>query len=53
MMECTLILMLFTKEAASLHVKPGEHKLHLSASSLTSKTCHFDALMPNYTSVLT
>ena len=45
MMECTLILMPFTKEAARLHVKPGNHTLHLSASSLTSKTRYFDALM--------
>ena len=52
MMECILILMPFTKEAASLHVKPEKHKLHLSASSLTSKTRHFDALTHNYTSVL-
>ena len=30
--------------AASLHAKPGRHKLHLSAqSSLTSETRHFDA----------
>ena len=48
MMECTLILMPFTKEAASLHAKPGKHKLHLSAkSSLTSETRHFDALTHN------
>ena len=48
MMECTLMLMLFTKEAASLHAKPAKHKLHLSAqSSLTSKTRHFDALTHN------
>ena len=49
MMECTLILMSFIKEAASLHAKPGKHKLHLSTSSLTSKNRHFDALTHNYT----
>ena len=38
MMACTLILIPFTKEAASLYAKPGKHKLHLSAqSSLTSE----------------
>ena len=43
-MECTLILMPFTKETASLYAKPAKHKLHLSAqSSLTSETRHFDA----------
>ena len=43
-MECTLILMPFTKETASLHAKPAKHKLHLSAqSSLTNETRHFDA----------
>ena len=50
MMECTLILMPFTKETASLHAKPEKHKLHLSASSLRSETRHFDALTHNYTS---
>ena len=53
MMECTLILTLFTKEPASLHAKPEKHKLHLSASSLTSKTRQFDALTDNYTSAHT
>ena len=48
MMECTLILMPFTKETASLYAKPGKPKLHLSAqSSLTSETRHFDALTRN------
>ena len=47
-MECTLMLMPFTKEAASLHAKTAKHKVHLSAqSSLTSKTRHFDALTHN------
>ena len=45
-MECKLILMPFTKEAANLYAKPGKLKLHLSArSSLMSETPHFDALM--------
>ena len=45
MMECTLMLIPFTKEPASLHAKLARHKLHLSAqSSLTSETRHFDAL---------
>ena len=49
MMACTLILIPFTKEAASLYAKPGKHKLHLSAeSSLTSEIRHFDALTHNY-----
>ena len=48
MMECTLMLMPFTKEPASLHAKPAKHKLHLSSqSSLTSETRHFDAMTPN------
>ena len=48
MMECTLILRPFIKETASLHAKPAKHTLHLSAqSSLTSETCHFDALTHN------
>ena len=47
-MECTLISMPFTKETASLHVKPAKDKLHLSAqSSLMSETRHFDALTHN------
>ena len=47
-MECKLILMPSTKEAASVYAKPGKPKLHLSAqSSLTSETRHFDALMHN------
>ena len=47
-MECTLILMPFTKDTASLHAKPAKHKLHLSAQySLTSETRHFDALTHN------
>ena len=50
-MECTLILMPFIKDVASLHAKPGKHKLHLSASSLTSETRHFDATI--YTSAHT
>ena len=29
-MECPLMLMPFTKDAASLHAKPAKHKLHLS-----------------------
>ena len=34
-----LMLMPFTKGAASLHAKPAKHKLHLSAQfSLTSET---------------
>ena len=49
MMEYTLILIPFTKEAASLYAKPGKPKLHLSAqSSLTSETRHFDALTHSY-----
>ena len=52
MIGSILILMPFTKEAASLHAKPEKHKLHFSAaSSLTSETCYFDALTCNYTSV--
>ena len=48
-MECTLILTPFTKEAASLYAKPAKHKLRLSAqSSLTSKTRHFDGLTHNW-----
>ena len=48
MMECKLILMPFTKEAASLYAKPGKPKLHLSTqSSLTGETRHFDALTHN------
>ena len=44
-MECTLILMPFTKDTASLHAKPAKPKLHLSAqSSLPSETRQFDAL---------
>ena len=40
MMACKLILMPFTKEAASLNGKPGKPKLHLSPqSSLTSEKC--------------
>ena len=31
-----------TKEAASLQVKPGKHKLHLSTSSLTSRKPPFE-----------
>ena len=47
-MECTLILMPFTEETASLHAKPGKWKLHLSAqSSQTSETFHFDVLTHN------
>ena len=45
-MECTLTLMPFTKDTASLHAKPAKHKLHLSAqSSLPSETQQFDVLM--------
>ena len=43
--KCTLILMPFAKETASLQAKPAKHKLHLSAqSSLPSETRQFDAL---------
>ena len=42
-MECTLILIPFTLVAASLHKKLGKHKLHITASSLASETCHFDS----------
>ena len=42
-MECTLILMSFTKETASLYAKPAKH----TRSSLTSETRHFDALTHN------
>ena len=42
-----LILMPFTKEATSLQAKPGKHKLHLSALSLTSKNPLFEALTHN------
>ena len=48
MVECKLLLMPFTKEAASLYAKPEKPKLHLSArSSITSETRHFDALTHN------
>ena len=42
MMECKLLLMPFTKEAASLYAKPGKPKLHLSARS--PLTSHYSRL---------
>ena len=48
MVECKLILMPFTKEAARLYAKPEKPKLHLSARyPFTSETRHFDALTHN------
>ena len=41
--EHTLILMPFTELAASFHTKTGKHKLHITDSSLMSKTQSADA----------
>ena len=49
MMNAHLILMLFNRVAASLYTKKGKDKLYISASSLTGKTQHFDALHTIYT----